>query len=146
LREPVAAEAVARFVETFVDAWRRESLEDLAALLSNASDAGPLEARGRGREAIMENWRQRLKGHPHEYAALGGDLVAMDRIERWDVDSAHAAPGNGGGADVFVSAPVDATWTGVDRLFKNYLVMVLRREPGGFRIVAYGETDERPTH
>ncbi len=145
LREPVAAPTVARFVETFLDAWRHESLDELASLLSKAADVGPIEARGRGREAVIEGWRQRLRSHPHEYSALEGDIVSIERIEHWDVAPVSAPQADPTGADVYVSAPLEVTPTGSERLFKSYLVMVLRREPGGFRMVAYGEDDQRPT-
>jgi hypothetical protein len=144
LREPVAASAVARFVEAFLDAWRRESLDELTSMLSKAADVGPIEARGRGREAVVESWRQRLKAHPHEYTRLEGDLVATDRIESWGLDAESSLRDNLG--DVCVSAPMEVTRTGSDRLFGNFLVMVLRKEQGGLRMVAYGETDQRPTH
>ena len=151
LREPVGARAVAEFVEAFLDAWRRESLDDLDALLSQSVDAGPIEARGRGRAALLENWKQRLKAYTHEYARLEGELVAPEQIEHWDSDDA----GRVGGSflpridmrvgDVYVTAPLRVTSSGSDRLFGNFLVMVLRREKGDLRMVAYGETDERPS-
>jgi hypothetical protein len=151
LREPIGARAVAEFVEAFLDAWRRESLDDLDALLSQSVDAGPIEARGRGRAALLENWKQRLKAYTHEYARLDGELVAPEQIERWDSDD----NGRVGGSslpqidmrvgDVYVTAPLRVTSSGSDRLFGNVLVMVLRREKGDLRMVAYGETDERPS-
>ncbi len=150
LREPVGARAVARFVDAFLDAWRRESLDDLDSLLSQSSDAGPIEARGRGRAALIENWKQRLKAYANEYSRLEGELVASDRIEQWGSDDVGRV---GGPAlprvemrvgDVYVSAPMRVTSSGSDKLFGNFLTMVLRRENGDLRMVAYGETDERP--
>jgi hypothetical protein len=151
LREPVGSRAVLEFVEAFLDAWRRESLDDLDALLSQSVDAGPIEARGRGRAALIENWKQRLKAYTHEYARLEGELVDPGRIEHWDSDEG----GHIGGSsfprvdlrvgDVYVTAPLRVTSSGSDRLFGDFLVMVLRREKGDLRMVAYGETDERPS-
>lgn len=151
LAEPVGAGAIAQFVEAFVDAWRRESLDDLDSLLSQGSDVGPIEALGRGREAVVENWRQRLKAHTHEYARLEGDLVAVERIEHWDSDDLGRVRGGLPQTtlrmgDVYVSAPIRSALSGSERLFGNFLVMVLRREKGDLRVVAYGETDDRPSH
>jgi hypothetical protein len=151
LREPVGERDIARFVQGFLDAWRRESLEDLDSLLSQSSDTGPIEALGRGREAVIENWKDRLKAHAHEYARLGGDLVAPERIEHRDSDEVGSFEGPWPRAtlrvgDVYVSAPLRVTSSGSDRLFGNFLVMVLRREKGELRMVAYGETDDSPWH
>jgi hypothetical protein len=149
LREPVGELDIARFVQGFLDAWRRESLEDLDSLLSQSSDTGPIEALGRGREAVIENWKDRLKAHAHEYARLGGDLVAPEHIEHRDSDEVGGFEGPWPRAtlrvgDVYVSAPLTVTSSGSDRLFGNFLVMVLRREKGELRMVAYGETDDSP--
>jgi hypothetical protein len=137
LREPVGRAAIVELVQAFVDAWRRESADDLTSFLSQSADTGPIEARGRGREAIIESWNERLKAHVREYAKLQGDLVATDRIQFWDLDDA---------GDVYVSAPMRVASSGPDTLFGRYLTMVLRREGGELRIIAYGETDERSEH
>ena len=97
LREPVGRAAIIELIQAFVDAWRRESVDDLASFLSQSADTGPIEARGRGREAIVESWKERLKAHVHEYAKLQGDLVATDRVQFWDSDDL---------GDVYVSAPM----------------------------------------
>jgi hypothetical protein len=150
LREPIGARAVAQFVDAFLDAWRRESLDDLDSLLSQSSDAGPIEARGRGRAALIENWKQRLKAYANEYTHLEGELVAPERIEQWGSDDVGRLVGLSLPrvemrlGDVFASAPLRVTSSGSDKLFGNFLVMVLRRENGDLRMVAYGETDERP--
>lgn len=150
LREPVGERDIARFVQTFLDAWRRESLEDLDSLLSQSSDTGPIEALGRGREAVVESWKERLRSHAHEYARLGAELVAPERIEHWDSDEVGRFEGPLPRAtlrvgDVYVAAPLRVTSGGSDRLFGNFLVMVLRRENGELRMVAYGETDDSPS-
>jgi hypothetical protein len=150
LSEPVGGRDIARFVQKFLDAWRRESLEDLDSLLSQSSDTGPIEALGRGREAVIENWKERLKSHAHEYARLAGDIVAPERIEHWDSDEVGRFEGPLPRAtlrvgDVYVSAPLSVTSSGSDRLFGNFLVMVLRREKGELRMVAYGEIDDCPS-
>ncbi len=151
LREPVGTRVVAEFVQAFLDAWRRESLDDLDALLSQSVDAGPIEARGRGRAALIENWKERLKAYNHEYARLESELVAPERIEHWDSDDAGRVGGSSlpridmRVGDVYVTAPFRVTSNGSDRLFGNFLVMVLRREKGDLRMVAYGETADRPS-
>jgi hypothetical protein len=143
LREPLTADAVTVLVESFVDAWSHQALDALVAML--AADAGPLEARGRGRSVLVEGWRQRL--HAHEYERLAGvEVVRPERIQRWswedlaatDTDRADVRPG-----ELLVRAPVEVATVGGDRLFGDVLTMVLRVEDGKYKIVAYGETDAR---
>jgi hypothetical protein len=143
LREPLPADAVTALVESFVDAWSREALDALVALL--ASDAGPLEARGRGKSVLVEGWRQRL--HTHEYERLAGvEVVRPERIQSWSWDDLGAAAA--GRTDVrpgelLVRAPVEVATVGGDRLFGDVLTMVLRLEDGKYKIVAYSETEGR---
>jgi hypothetical protein len=141
LREPLAADVVVDVVESFVDAWAHEALDTLVGML--AADAGPLEARGRGRAALVEGWRQRM--HAHEYGRLVGvEVVRPDRIQRWSLED--FAPGDPSRPDVrpgelLVRAPVETTTIGGDKLFGDVLVMILRVDEGKYKIVAYGETD-----
>src|SRR5260370_4526555 len=58
LREPFAGDAVVALVQFFLEAWQRESLDALQALLT--SDAGPIDARGRGRSALVETFGRPL--------------------------------------------------------------------------------------
>jgi hypothetical protein len=149
LREPVARVEIARFVDVFFDAWRRESGDDLASLVGRDADVGPIEGRERGREAIVENWRERLKAHPHEFARLDGE-VAPERIEQrgyvedWARFGSSLPTTRMREGDVGVCVPIEGPSAGPDGLFRRYVVMILREEGEAFRIVAYGETDERP--
>jgi len=142
LREPLAAARVTDLVQSFVAAWQRGSLDALVALLT--PDAGPIEARARGKTGLVEGWRQRM--HAHEYARLAGmDLVRPERIERWeraDADApgapkrlAEVLPG-----EVFVRVPLEVTTFAGEKLFDDVLVMILRPDDGRFLIAAYGET------
>jgi hypothetical protein len=141
LREPLAADAVRDVVEQLMDAWKKQSLEALAALLT--SDAGPLEARGHGRGPLVEAWRQRLRAH--EYSRLAGvELVRLDAIERWTYDElgssdAPARPGDMRADEIYVRVPFEVTHLGSEKLFEDILVLILRREEGRYRIAAYGE-------
>jgi hypothetical protein len=152
LRVPVSRDAVAVLLRAFFDAWQRESVDDLAALL--APDAGPLEARAHGARALVEGWRQRMRAH--EYGKLAGlEMVRPERIERWELDElgtegapprVDARPG-----EVTVRAHVEVPSVGGDRLFGDAVVMVVRRDPvrtgageraeGVLRIAAYGEVE-----
>lgn len=143
LREPLGSDAVHDVVAALVDAYQRGSIEALTALLT--LDAGPIEARARGRPALVEAWQKRLKAH--EYARFAGvDLVRFDRVEHWDYGdlSAPSAPARPPGMrtdEVFVRAPVEVTHLSGDRVFGDAIVLLLRREGGSYRIVAYGEID-----
>ena len=141
LREPLAADAVREIVEQLMDAWKKQSLEALVALLT--SDAGPIEGRGHGRGPLVEAWRQRLR--THEYSRLTGmEIVRLDRIERWTYDElgssdAPARPAEMRPGEIYVRVPFEVTHLGNEKLFEDVLELVLRREEGHYRIAAYGE-------
>jgi hypothetical protein len=141
LREPAGGDAVGVLVMSLVAGWQRESLDALSALLT--ADAGPFGARGRGRAALVEGWRQRLRAH--QYADLAGiELVRPERIERWDFDdlgalAAPARPPEMRPGELYVRAPLETTQIGGQKLFDDVIVMLLRREDGEYKIAAYGE-------
>ena len=144
LRVPVSREAVAGLLRSFFDAWARESIDDLVALL--VADAGPIEARSRGSRVLVDGWRQRMRSH--EYGRiLGVQMIRSDRIERWEPDELGSAgaparidahPG-----EIAVRVPVEVPQVAGDRLFGDAVVMLLRPDPGGLRIAAYGELEPR---
>jgi len=143
LRAPLGGDAVRDLVMGVVDAWQRESLDQLVALLT--SDAGPIEARSRGRAALVELWRQRLRAH--EYRRLSGvDLVHEERIERyaWDDLSAPdspARPPDMRPEELYVRVPIEVTRVAGERLFGDVMLVLLRREEGKYMISAYGEAE-----
>jgi hypothetical protein len=143
LREPLGGDAVRDVVLAIVEAWQRESLEQLVALLTN--DAGPIEARSRGRSALVETWRQRL--HAHEYRRLAGvDLVRAERIERYSREDLSAPdtparPPDMRAEELYVRIPMEVTRVAGERLFGDIVLLLLRREEGRFKIAAYGEAD-----
>ena len=141
LREPLGGDAVRDLISAVVDAWQRESLEQLVALLTN--DAGPIDSRSRGRAALVEAWRQRL--HAHEYRRLAGlDLVRIERIERygWEdlsLPDSPARPPEMRPDELYVRVPLEVTRVAGERLFGDVMLVVLRREEGKYKIAAYGE-------
>jgi hypothetical protein len=145
LFEPAPDAAVADLLRAFVDGWRSESIDALASLLT--ADAGPLDARGRGRAALVEGWRARLRAHP--YGRLEGtEVLRSDRIERWG--DGEPELGSSGSAvrlpemqpgEFLVRAPLEVTRIGNERVFGDVIEMVLRPEEGKLRIAAYGEVD-----
>jgi hypothetical protein len=145
LREPAGDDAVVNLLESFLDAWQRESLDGLLAL--TASDAGLLDGADHGHAALIESWRQRLRAH--DYGRLdGADLLRPERVERWEWDDLTAPqspprPPPMHPGDVLVRAPLEVTRVGGERVFGDVVVMVLRRQSGRLRIAAYGENDAR---
>jgi hypothetical protein len=143
LREPLAGDAVGNLVSALVDAWQRESLEALTALLT--ADAGPIEARARGRNTLVESWRQRLHAHP--YGRLAGvELVRPERIERWEAEDLTAAdaparPPDMRPGELYVRVPLEVSRVAGEKFFGDVIVMLVRREDGKYRIAAYGEID-----
>ena len=141
LREPLASDAIHDVVEQLMDAWKKQSLEALVALLT--SDAGPIEARGRGRGPLVEAWRQRL--HAHEYGRLAGvEIARADRIERYAFDELGAAdaparPPDMRADEIYVRVPLEVTHVAGEKLFEDVIVLLLRREEGRYRIAGYGE-------
>jgi hypothetical protein len=143
LLEPAPDAAVADLLRAFVDGWRSESIDALASLLT--ADAGPLDARGRGRAALVDGWRARLRAHP--YGRLEGtEVLRSDRIERWsegELGSSGSAvrPPEMQPGEFLVRAPLEVTRIGNERVFGDVIEMVLRPEEGKLRIAAYGEVD-----
>ena len=145
LREPLAGDAVQAVMQQVTDAWQQGSLEALVGVLT--SDAGPIEARGRGRGPLIESWRQRL--HAHEYTRLAGlDLIRPERVERWTWDELGASDGPARPADMrpdelYVRAPVEVTHLGNEKVFEDVIVLLLRPEDGRYKVSAYGEVEGR---
>jgi hypothetical protein len=143
LREPLGGDAVREVVFGLLDAWQHESLDQLALLLT--SDAGPMEARSRGKAVLLESWRQRL--HAHEYRRLAGaSPVRVERIERygWEdlsMPDAPARPADMHVDELYVRVPLEVTRAAGERLFGDVILLLLRREEGTYKIAAYGETD-----
>jgi hypothetical protein len=143
LLAPARDAAVANLLRDFVDAWRSESIDALAAMLT--ADAGPLDARSRGRPVLVESWRARLRAHP--YARLDGtEVLRSDRIERWSDGELGAAgspprPPDMQPGEFLVRAPLEVTRIGNEKVFGDVMEMVLRPEEGKLRIAAYGEID-----
>lgn len=145
LREPMAGDAVRAVMEQVAEAWQLGSLDALLALLTG--DAGPIEARARGRGPLAEGWRQRLRAH--EYARLAGvDLFRPERVERWTWDELGSSDGPARPADMrpdelYVRAPLEVTHISNERVFGDVMVLLLRPEDGRYKVSAYGEIDDR---
>lgn len=143
LREPLGGDAVRDVVLAILDAWQHESLDQMVELLAN--DAGPIEARSRGRSPLIESWRQRLRAH--EYGRLAGvTLVRVERIERYGWEDLSAPdtpvrPPEMHPEELYVRLPLEVTRGSGERLFGDMILLLLRREEGKYKIVAYGETD-----
>ena len=145
LREAPGGDAVRDLVAAVLEAWTRESIDQLAALLT--ADAGPIESRSRGRTALLETWRQRLRAHEYERLA-GVELVRLDRIERytWDdlsLPDSPARPPEMQPDELYLRVPVEVIRVAGERLFGDAILVLLRRDEGRYKISAYGEVDVR---
>jgi hypothetical protein len=146
LREPLGGDAVRDLVFSLMDAWQNESLDALAGLLT--ADARPFDGHTLGRDALLDAWRQRL--HAHRYNRLGGtDLVRRERIEQWDFDELSAAatppfpapPTEMRPGELYVRVPLETTGVAGEKLYGDVIELLVRREDGKYKIVAYREAD-----
>ncbi|MDP9033745.1 MAG: hypothetical protein M3O50_02985 [Myxococcota bacterium] len=145
LRAPLARDAIVAIVLALADGWRHESPEELGDLLT--ADAGPIDGRSRGRAALMDGWRQRLR--THEFSRLAGtELVRPERIERYDwsdlsVPGALLRPVEMRPDELYVRVPLEVTRVAGERVFGDVIVLLLKREANRYKIAAYGEVDAR---
>jgi hypothetical protein len=143
LRAPVTPSKIADLVASFFSGWEHESLEALEGLLT--ADAGPIEARAKGKSTLVEGWRQRM--HAHEYGRIAGvDLVRPDRIQRFSRDELDALGRRAVAEqmladDVYVRVPLETTGVSGERLFSDVLILIVRPNAAGLRIAAYGEAE-----
>jgi hypothetical protein len=143
LREPLGSDAVRELVTELMDAWVHESLDALVGLL--AADAGPMEARSRGRAKLAEDWRARIQAH--EYNRLEGvELVRPERIERYDwqdlaASDAPPRPPDMHQDELYVRVPLDVTRAAGEKVFGDVIELLVRIEQGKYKITAYRESD-----
>ena len=148
LRPALEPDAVAALVERWLAAWEHESIDGLAALLTD--DAQPLDGTGHGRAGLLEAFHQRFQAH--DYTQLAGQpVMRSERIARWDYDEldagealamTSAAVSAAHPGETVVRVPMDLTHEAGDKLFGDALLFVLRREGGKLAVAAYGEVDD----
>jgi hypothetical protein len=141
LREPLGDGGVRDLVLAVLDAWESESVDALLGLMT--ADAGPLEGRIRGRAAMIESFRQRMRAHAYG-RLLGMPLLRPERIERWEYDELGlpdkpARPAEMRPGDVYVRVPMEVSRLAGEKFFEDAIVLLVRREEGRYRIAAYGE-------
>ena len=148
LRPGLAPDAIEAVLERWLAAWEHESIDGLAALLTD--DAQPLDGTGHGRAGLLDAFRQRFQAH--DYTRIAGQpVMRSDRIERWeydDLDTGNAADATGPAVsavhpgETLVRVPIDVTRESGEKLFGDALLFVLRREDGKLAVTAYGEIDD----
>ena len=145
LRPALDAGAIDALVERWLAAWEHESLDGLAALLTD--DAQPLDGSGHGRAGLLEAFRQRFQAH--DYTRIAGQpVMRSERIEQWEYDELDAgnAPSLAAFAvhagETLVRVPIGVTHEAGDKLFGDALVFVVGREDGKLAVTAYGEVDD----
>jgi hypothetical protein len=87
-----------------------------------------------------------MRAHP--YARLAGvEIVRLERVERWESDDlgapeAPARPTDMRPGETYVRVPLETGRIAGERFFGDVIVLLVRREDGRYKIVAYGEVDD----
>lgn len=148
LREPVAPDAALEVVREFFQAVRRTDMPALRLTISPEATAAPIGAAA-GPPADAQ-WDRRLR--KFDYRTLGGSTLFLDsavEIYRYgDLDNLvgdrPARPSLMAPTDVLIRVPIATTRIGVDRVFGDEMLFVVRRVDRAFRIQAIFEDFQVP--
>jgi len=138
LKEPVDVSQAMQLVRTFFRAVSTEDLDAMRSVLASDAQQLPLTA-GNGMR-VDRHWDRRLR--KLDYAALGAEpLYRESMVETYryeDLDSPLTGrplrPAAMLPDDVLIRVPVTRTRFGIDRVFGEEVLFVLRREQGRFEI------------
>jgi len=148
LQEPAAPDAAVAVVRAFFDAVRHGDMPALRQTLSaDATFAPTSAAAGQPAEA---QWDRRMR--KIDYRTLGGSpLFLENNIEMYRYDDLDdlvgdrpARPGLMTVHDMLVRVPITTTRIGVDRVFGDEIIFVVRRVDGTYRIQGVFEDFQVP--
>lgn len=140
LREQLDERSVVALVRSYFTAWEREDLDALGRLLS--ADATLLGNSG-GRP--LDAFRVRVRRYEYQRIA-GMEPALFDRLERTrygDLEP-RQRPQEMREGDLLVRVPVLVAHVGGEPLFGDVLVLLVRREAEGLRVVGIGEESGDP--
>lgn len=148
LGEPIPDEAIRELVFSFFDAIRRRDLESLTSLV--AESGVTLEGLGTtygNRDALLTMLRLALRD-ARDYGKLSpAEIATSDRIERFSISDLAALgkkkPEPMRPLDVLVRIAMPAVRGTGEKLFDDYVVLVVRAEAGKLKIVT--KTEEPST-
>jgi hypothetical protein len=145
------SEKVREVVIQIANSWLKGSLDPLTeALLPDAveiDDMGPTTTKaaspGSGASGLVGRWRERLRGRSFDHLPAA-ELIAPERIVAYSWDDlgglgAPARPRAMRPGDVYVRAPFEVNRVGLDRVWADALLLVLRRVGDRYKVVACGE-------
>lgn len=139
LGEPIPDEAIREFVFAFFDTIRRRDLETLATMVSEG--AATLDGRVAlgNRDAVISNQLQVMTRNP-EYTKLApAEIATADRLERFSDADLEALkkkkPEPMRPLDVLVRVAMPAVRGTTEKLFDDYVLLVLRPEGGKLKLV-----------
>ncbi len=142
LRPSLASEAVLIVVHRLFRGFTRGGIDALEELVTEDASiiGGP-----RGREALLDQWKGRLKNL--SYARLEpAEIVDDAKVERFtyedlDAQGAPPRPTTMKPGELLVRFPIATPRAGTEQLFGEWMTLVLRREGRGYKIAAVGEED-----
>ncbi|MCU0690617.1 MAG: hypothetical protein MUF54_04385 [Polyangiaceae bacterium] len=148
LQEPVHADLALDVVRRFFRAVAQEDLDAIRALMSSNASLGPISSAG-GPPAAPQ-WERRLRRL--DYDGLGGEPVfresTVQTYRHRDLGELVAGrpspPPNMGPDDVLIRVPIARTRIGVDRLFGDEILFLLRRIERQYQIRTMYEDFQPP--
>jgi hypothetical protein len=147
LRQPISDEQVADVAREYIHAYTQNRGNVLALLTDDAVLFGD-NGRSTPRPTILTFATSKWQQHVQDYQTMHRDIVRADRMERWGHEDIGPRtdpprPIEMKQGDIFARFPLDpALGAAGDPLFKNTLVLLLRRGPEKqLKIAGLAETD-----
>jgi hypothetical protein len=138
LAEPIPDDAVRELVFAFFDAIRRRDMDAIGSLVSE--QAVTLDGRGAhgNRDALLTMIFATLRAHDYSKIAPA-DIASADRLERFSLADLEALkkkkPEPMKPLDVLVRIAMPAVRGTTDKLFEDYVLLLVRPEGGKLRVV-----------
>lgn len=143
LGEPIPDEAIRELVFTFFDAMRRRDLDTLVSLVAESGVTLEGQVTYGNRDALITTMRLALRD-ARDYGKLSpAEIATPDRIERFSVADlavlGKKKPEPMRPLDVLVRIAMPAVRGTGEKLFDDFVVLVVRTEGGKLKIVTKSE-------